>query len=89
MQREYRRCTNLVGKIVEIETLRPAFFIVCHHQIGNRSHLRARIVGVAESALGFALRLLSALILTGALLLPLRECCTRASCHWVVVFLDL
>lgn len=77
---------GLLGKIVEIEALGLAVFVVCYHQICNRLCFHGRRLGFAELlALGFALRLLGALLLPRTLLLPFRKCGTRASCHRVIV----
>ena len=80
------RCTNLLGEIVEIESLRHALFIVRNHKIRKGLRFRVRVFGVTELPLRLTLRFLGALFLPRALLLPFRECRSRASCHKVIVF---
>lgn len=77
--------TRLLGKIVEIEALWLAIFIVRYHQVRARLRLHARILTFAELPLSFALCFLGPFLLPGSLLLSLRECGTRASCQWVFV----
>lgn len=72
----------LLSKIVEIETLWLAVFIVRDGQISDRLGFHRGALRIAGLfALRFTLRLLSPLFLACPFLLSLGKRCTRASCH--------
>ncbi len=72
----------LFPKIVEIETLWLAVFIVRDDQVSDGLSFHRDAFGVARLfTLRFTLRFFSPLLLPRPLFLSLSKGCTRASCH--------